>query len=157
MYDKFDIMVFALKENIGRYMMHEKIIGADLPAAAALAYLGDARHALFVRSMLVRQGISKSGELNEEALRYVTAESQSEAYRKIEHLLLDDEREVFKRAYNSTHLNKPKRASGKDYRTATGFEAVIGMLTYIGDEERINELLGFAYREDKGDKNDSEN
>ncbi len=133
--------------------MHEKIVGAALPSVLALSYIGDARHSLYVRTMLVKRGISKSGELNELSLRYVTAEAQAEAYGKIEDKLLDDEKEVFRRAYNSTHLNKPKRASGKDYRTATGFEAVIGMLSYIGDEKRIEELLDIAHS-DEGDKND---
>lgn len=137
--------------------MHEKIVGAALPSVLALSYIGDARHSLYVRTMLVKRGISKSGELNERSLHYVTAEAQAEAYGKIEDKLLDDEKEVFRRAYNSTHLNKPKRASGKDYRTATGFEAVIGMLSYIGDEKRIEELLDIAHS-DEGDKNDdSEN
>lgn len=136
--------------------MHEKITGAALPSVGALSYVGDARHSLYVRMMLVKRGVSKSGELNELALGYVTAEAQAIAYERIEDLLLDDEREVFKRAYNSTHLNKPKRASGKDYRTATGFEAVIGMLSFIGDEERINYLLDIAHTE-KGDcENDTE-
>ena len=137
--------------------MHEKIRGAALPSVGALSYIGDARHSLYVRTMLVKRGISKSGELNEMALRYVTAEAQAEAYAKIEDLLLEDERDVFKRAYNSTHLNKPKRASGKDYRTATGFEAVIGMLSFIGDEERIDYLLGAAHGENGGLENDTEN
>ena len=136
--------------------MHEKITGASLPSVSALSYVGDARHSLYVRTMLVKRGVSKSGELNELALGYVTAEAQAEAYAKIENLLLEDEREVFKRAYNSTHLNKPKRASGKDYRTATGFEAVIGMLSFIGDEERIEYLLGEAHEENGGLENDTE-
>ena len=137
--------------------MHERITGAALPSVGALSYVGDARHSLYVRTMLVKRGVSKSGELNELALAYVTAEAQAEAFSKIEDLLLDDEREVFKRAYNSTHLNKPKRASGKDYRTATGFEAVIGMLSFIGDEERIEYLLGIAHRENGGLRDDTEN
>ena len=137
--------------------MHDKITGASLPSVLALSYVGDARHSLYVRTMLVKRGISKSGELNELSLCYVTAEAQAAAYLKIENLLLDDERNVFKRAYNSTHLNKPKRASGKDYRTATGFEAIIGMLSFIGDEERIDYLLGAAYDENGGCENDTEN
>ena len=137
--------------------MHGKIIGADLPSVSALSYIGDARHSLYVRMMLVKRGISKSGELNELSLKYVTAEAQAAAYAKIENILLDDEREVFKRAFNSTHLNKPKRASGKDYRTATGFEAIIGMLVFIGDEERIDELLAIAHSENGGNENDTEN
>ena len=128
--------------------MHEGLIGASLPTTSALAYLGDARHALYVRRMLVERGICKSGELNDAALSYVTAERQANMMRKIEHLLLDDERDVYRRAANSGHLNKPKRASAADYRAATGFEAVIGMLEWIGDNERLELLLSEAHKED---------
>ena len=128
--------------------MHEKILGTSLPTVAALAYLGDARHSLFVRRMLVERGICKSGELNEASLAYVTAGKQAEMMRKIEPLLLEDELDVYKRAANSGHLNKPKRASAADYRAATGFEAVIGMLEWIGDGERLEMLLSEAHKED---------
>ena len=135
--------------------MHNNITGAELPAVLALAYLGDARHSLYVRMMLVRRGISKSAELNELSLRYVTAEAQAMAYERIKDELTPVECDVFRRAFNSTHLNKPKHAKGKDYRTATGFEAVIGMLEWLGDGERIKYLLDKSYSEE--DKNDSEN
>lgn len=128
--------------------MHDKVIGTSLPSTQALAYLGDAEHSLYVRRKLVASGISKSGELNRESLKYVTAECQARMYLKIEHLLLDDEREVFRRASNSGHLNKPKHASGKDYRYATGFEAVLGMLSWIGDSERLAMLLDLAHNEE---------
>lgn len=127
--------------------MHEKILGTNLPSVAALSYLGDARHSLYVRRMLVDRGISKSSELNRQSLVYVTAEAQAEMMRRIEPHLLDDEREVYRRAANSTHLNKPKHASIADYRAATGFEAVIGMLEWIGDEERLLMLLCEAHKE----------
>ena len=130
------------------FYMHEGIIGASLPTTAALAYLGDARHSLFVRRMLVERGICKSGELNDASLKYVTAEAQAKMMRRIEPLLLDDELDVYRRASNSSHLNRPKRASGADYRAATGFEAVIGMLEWIGDEERLEMLLSEAHKED---------
>lgn len=128
--------------------MHDSLIGASLPTTAALAYLGDARHGLYVRRMLVKRGICKSGELNEASLAYVTAEAQAKMMRKIEHLLLDDERDVYKRAANSGHLNRPRHASAADYRAATGFEAVIGMLEWIGDTERLEMLLMEAHKED---------
>ena len=134
--------------------MHEEIIGAKLPSSMALAYLGDARHQLFVREMLVARGISKSGELNRAALSYVTAEAQAKMYRKIEHILTDAEREVFRRAANSTHLNRPKHASLADYRHATGFEAIIGMLHFVKDEERLSEILTMAHKETENDTED---
>lgn len=128
--------------------MHEVLIGAALPTTAALAYLGDARHSLYVRRMLVERGICKSGELNELSLRYVTAEAQANMMRKIEPLLLEDERDVYRRAANSGHLNRPRHASAADYRAATGFEAVIGMLEWIGDTERLEMLLNEAHKEE---------
>ena len=134
--------------------MHEKITGASLPSVMALSYLGDARHSLFVRDMLVRRGMSKAGDLNRASLAYVTAEAQAEMYKKIEYMLSDDERDVFRRAANSGHLNRPKHASLAEYRAATGFEAVIGMLYYLGNEERLTLLLTEAHNEKE---NDTEN
>lgn len=125
--------------------MHDAVKGGELPSVMALAYVGDAVQALFVREMLVDRGICKSGELNEAALAYVTAEAQAKMMRRIEPLLLEDERDVYKRAANSGHLNRPKHASAADYRCATGFEAVLGMLHKIGDRERLDELLRIAH------------
>lgn len=120
-----------------------------IPSVMALAYLGDARHSLYVRRMLVEGGIAKSKELNEKALLYVTAEAQAGLFSKIENELSEEERATFKRAFNSGHLNRPKHASLKEYRTATGFEAVIGLLEWRKDTERLEYLLSLAHREDK--------
>ena len=135
--------------------MHDSLIGAALPTTSALAYIGDARHSLYVRKMLAKKGICKSGELNEASLLYVTAEAQAEMMRKIKPMLLDDELEVYRRASNSTHVNRPKPAKAADYRAASGFEAVLGMLEWIGDGERLSEILKLAHTEDI--ENDTEN
>lgn len=133
--------------------MHEKIMGASLPSVMALAYLGDARHALYVREMLVKSGLSKPKDLNLCSLDYVTAEAQAEMYRRIEHLLTEDELDVVRRAGNSGHLNRPKHASPADYRAATGFEALVGMLYYINDNERLTMLLDLAHKtSDEGEE-----
>ena len=126
-----------------------------LPEVCALAYLGDARHSLYVRRMLISRGIVKSADLNRAALNYVTCEAQAEMYKNIEDQLTEEEAAVFRRARNSSHLNKPKHASGADYRIATGFEAVIGMLEWLGDEDRLEFLLNKSHEEDI--ENDSKN
>ncbi|MBO5906713.1 MAG: Mini-ribonuclease 3 [Clostridia bacterium] len=125
--------------------MHDKIIGASLPSVMALSYVGDAVHSLYIRKMLVKGGLCKSGELNAAALDYVTAEAQASVMRRIEPHLSEDEHATYKRALNSTHLNKPKHASAADYRAATGFEAVVGMLEWIGDTDRLSYLMELAY------------
>ena len=135
--------------------MHERKLGSELPSVGALAFLGDAVHTLYVRRRLVDGGTARSGDLTELSHKYVTASAQAQMLRKIEHLLLDDERDVFRRASNSTHLNKPRRASGADYRLATGFEAVLGMLYTIGDNERLYMLLDTAH-EKETEENDTQ-
>ena len=135
--------------------MHEFVKGADLPSVASLSFLGDAVHSLYVRRMLVLRGMCKSGELNSASLEFVTAERQAEMARRVLPHLLDDERETYKRAFNSSHLNKPKRAKIMDYRAATGFEAVLGMLYFISDNERLDFILKIAHDE-RNSGNDTE-
>ena len=135
--------------------MSEEILGANLPPVLALAYLGDAYYSLFVRDMLVRRGISKAKELNLYSLEFVTCQRQAQMYEKIKPYLSELEALLARRAFNSTHLNPPKRAKIKDYRSATAFEAVIGMLYYLKDKQRLAELLNIAHREEE--ENDTEN
>ncbi len=120
------------------------------PSVMALAYIGDARHSLYVRRILVEGGVQKPKELNSLALEYVTAEAQARAFLKIEEELTEEERATFKRAFNSGHLNRPKHASLKEYRTATGFEAVIGLLEWQGNGARLKYLLDLAHRKEDG-------
>ena len=60
-------------------------------------------------------------------------------------LLTDEEMDLFKRGRNSGHLSAPRSATISEYRTATGFEAVLGYLHLCGNKDRINELLYAAY------------
>ena len=135
--------------------MENKFCGAMLPSVAALSYIGDAIHSLYVRKMLVARGLTKSADLNREALRYVTAEAQAKMYERIKDELLPEEADVFRRASNSTHLNRPKHATGRDYRYATGFEAVLGMLEFQKNGARLEYLLRKSHEED--DRYDTEN
>lgn len=114
---------------------------SELPTVAALAFLGDAVYTLYVRRRAVASGIPKSGALSEESNRHVKAAAQARALEKIRPLFTPLEEDVCRRAGNSTHLNRPKSASGADYRSATGLEAVLGMLYHTGDAQRLDFLL----------------
>ena len=119
---------------------------SELPSAAALSFLGDAVHSLFIRRMLVAGGTSKSGSLNEAARGYVSAEAQAVQAKAVLPHLTEEEADVYRRAFNSGHLNRPKHASGADYRAATGLEAVLGMHAHLGNEGRIEELMKIALK-----------
>ena len=115
--------------------------------AGALAYLGDAILEAFVREALILKGFEKSAHLNKEALKYVTAVNQCQAYKNIETILNEEEQAIFKRGKNCSHLNIPKSASPIEYKTATGFEAIFGYLHLKKDFQRINVLFFTAYPE----------
>lgn len=130
---------------------------SELPSVAALSFLGDAVHSLYVRRMLVAGGTSKSGSLNEAARRYVSAEAQAVQARAVAVLFTEEERDVYRRAFNSGHLNRPKHASGADYRAATGLEAVLGMHAHLGNTARIEELMKIAIAAENGDGQEIDN
>ncbi|MBQ7353598.1 MAG: ribonuclease III [Clostridia bacterium] len=113
--------------------------------AHALAYLGDSVLECLIREALILKGIEKSSHLNKEALNYVTAVNQNKAYMNIENILTDEEKAVFKRGRNSSHLNVPKSASPIEYKNATGLEAVFGYLKLQKNEDRILELFSLSY------------
>ena len=113
----------------------------ELPSSAALAYLGDAVHSLYVRRAVVSGRLSHAGDLHEAGLRYVTAAAQEEAMQRVEPLLTEEECDVARRARNSHHLRKPKHMTLADYRRATALEAVLGMLYYTNQTERLDELM----------------
>lgn len=117
----------------------------SLVGAHALAYLGDSVLECLIRERLILKGFEKSGKLNSEALKYVTAVNQAKAYANIESILTEKEADIFRRGKNSSHLNVPKSASAKEYKIATGFEAIFGYLRLCKNEKRILELFNLSY------------
>lgn len=121
----------------------------DLPPTAALAFLGDAVHTLYVRRRVLPGTPPLSGELHTAAQDYVTAEAQAAQAARVRPLFTPEEEDIFRRAYNSKHLNRPKHASAADYRAATGWEAVLGALHLAGMDDRAGELLARAFAADE--------
>ncbi len=115
--------------------------GHVLPSSEALAYLGDAVFSLYVRNLLVKKGISHASELNRLSLAFVTAPHQAALFRRMEAKLTEEEKDIFRRAYNHKGLKAPKHASYTEYRTATGLEALLGALYLTENTSRIEELL----------------
>lgn len=115
----------------------------------ALAYLGDSVIELKVRELLVNHGISDSGRLNSESLKYVKATSQAGAMQNIMDSLDENELSVFKRGRNHASGNVPKSATVAQYRIATGMEVLFGYLYLSGKQERINELFSAAFPDSK--------
>lgn len=132
--------------------MGEPVRASELPSVSALAYLGDAVHSLDMRRRALLLGLSHAEDLHRFVTGYVNAAAQSRMAAALLPRLTEEERAIFRRAFNSRHLQRPKHMSIADYRRATGFEALLGMLSCLGREMRLAELLEAAYQSEKEDK-----
>lgn len=128
-------MIEYILKNIGGEML-----SAEQYSPLTLAYIGDCVYELYVRTYLIKDANHNVNKLHKSATKYVCCKAQAELYRKIENMLTDVELAVYKRGRN-TKSHVPKNSEMKDYRIATGIEALIGYLYIKGENERICELL----------------
>jgi ribonuclease-3 family protein len=102
-----------------------------------LAYIGDSIYDLIIRTMLVEKGNAQVNSLHQGASKLVKAVAQKVIVHAIMELLTEEEVTVFKRGRNAKSVTTAKNASVTDYRTATGFEALIGYLYLSENMDRI--------------------
>lgn len=114
--------------------------------ALVLAYIGDTLYDLYVRSRLIAEYPELSAnKLHRAAIKFVCAHGQSEAIKKIEPTLTEQELAAYKRGRNTKSNTVPKNADVGDYRRATGFEALLGWLYIGGNTDRYNEIVRQSY------------
>lgn len=106
-----------------------------------LAFIGDCVYEMLVRETLVAEANRPVNDLHRESVKFVSAKAQTEAFKKIEPLLTDEETAVFKRGRNAKTGHQPKSASVGEYHCATGVEALFGYLYLFGRNERIKYLF----------------
>ena len=106
-----------------------------------LAYIGDGIYELYIRTILVEQGNRQANKLHKHASRLVKAPAQSKMIETLEPLFTPEEEAVYKRGRNAKSPTVPKNADVRDYRAATGFEALVGYLYLSGDKERLEYVL----------------
>ena len=114
-----------------------------------LAYIGDAVYELHIRNFLVGKGIIKVNNLQKEAIKYVSANSQREILEKLlnNEVFTEDELIVMNRARNHKGTRHPKNADIVTYKYATALEAVFGYLYLENKESRIKEIIDFIVKE----------
>jgi ribonuclease-3 family protein len=103
-----------------------------------LALIGDGIFEVFIRNYILTQNTALSAnKIHVKAIGYVKAKSQACIMHEIENLLNEEEEAVYKRGRNAKSATVPKNADVRDYRMATGFEALVGYLYLIGDKDRL--------------------
>ena len=135
--------IVILKYNIGMFseLIDNKKIKSNLADPLSLAFLGDAVHSLYVRTILVASKDYKQKDLQKISSSIVCANNQSLALYKIEPLLNDDEIAILKRARNAHNNNKAKNSTASDYKRSTAFEAIIGYLYLNKEFDKIKKFI----------------
>lgn len=104
-----------------------------------LAYIGDAVYEIVIRTLVISESGAQVNKLHKMTSNLVKAHSQAEIMKTLE--LTEEELSIFKRGRNAKTVSMAKNASMSDYRTATGFEALIGYLYLSGKTKRMLELI----------------
>ncbi|MBS4958210.1 MAG: Mini-ribonuclease 3 [Clostridium sp.] len=118
---------------------------ARLLSPLQLALIGDGVYELFIRNSILSKNLELSAhKMHVKAIGYVKAKSQSSIMHEIEDKLTENESYIFKRGRNAKSATVPKNADVRDYRMATGFEALVGYLYLIGDTERLEFIFNTA-------------
>lgn len=107
-----------------------------------LALIGDGVYEVFIRNYILTNNTALSAnKIHIKAIQYVKAKSQASIMHKIEEFLDKDEEAVYKRGRNAKSATVPKNADVRDYRMATGFEALVGYLYLSGKKDRLEFIL----------------
>lgn len=121
-----------------------------------LAYIGDCIYDLLIRTLLVDRGNMQVNKLHKKASTLVKAEKQSKMIDIMKPAFTEEEMRIYKRGRNANSFTKAKNATGRDYRRATGFEAVIGYLYLQGAYHRMIDLVYIGLEMDKKKKDKEE-
>lgn len=121
----------------------------DLKAinTTALAFMGDAVYEVYVRKYVMEQGFVSADILHKAAVKYVKADAQAEAVKKLmKDFLTEEEIALVKRARNRKSTSKSRSAGPVAYKLATAFEALIGYLYLAEKKERAREIMALAVK-----------
>ncbi len=115
---------------------------ARLLSPLTLAFIGDGVYEMYIRSYILKghKGLS-SHKLHVKAINFVKASAQSDISKELEQYLTEEEISIFKRGRNAKSPSVPKNADVREYRNATGLEALIGYLYMINDIKRLEEIM----------------
>ena len=107
--------------NAFKEALHLKHVEAGEYSPLALAYIGDAVYELAIRTLVMNRGNMQVNKMHKKTAA---------------------EKAAYRRGRNAKSFTMPKHATMKDYRMATGFEALMGYLYLTEQFDRMAELLG---------------
>lgn len=129
-------------ENLNRNILSDDEV--KMMNGSKLAYIGDAVYELYIRTYVMHQYKTHVNALNKKSITFVKASSQAEVVQHLKPILTDQEWSVVLRGRNMKTSTPAKNASLKDYKWATGWEALIGALYLREETDRMEALIAQA-------------
>ena len=114
-----------------------------------LAYLGDSVYEVYIREYLISKGIVYVVDLQNEAIKYVSAKSQAKIldYLVNNNYLSEEEVNIVKRGRNYKRDSHPKNTDIITYKKSTGFECLVGYLYLSKNINRLDEIMNIIKEE----------
>ncbi|MCD8223243.1 MAG: ribonuclease III [Clostridiales bacterium] len=116
-------------------------IDADQFSPLSLAWMGDAVYELLIRTKLLNHGSKQVNKLQKRSSSLVRAGAQAALLHQIEEELTEQERAIYRRGRNAKSATIARHATVGEYRTATGFEALVGWLYLTNQTPRLLALI----------------
>lgn len=112
--------------------------------AIKLAYMGDSVFSLYVRRHFIINTDKKNADLNKSVNAIVCAKNQALLMEKIMPLVQGDEFDIVNRAKNLHFNNIAKNSTPEQYTKATQFEALLGYLYLIGENDKLQKIIDIS-------------
>lgn len=121
------------------------------------AHIGDGVYELIIRTITLSYGNRAVNKLHHDTIKLVNAKTQADIADIILPELTEEELKEYKRGRNAKSNTSAKNASIRDYRKATGLEALIGYLFLSSRTDRACELIkiGLSKLNNEGGNNES--
>ena len=123
---------------------HIKPMDAGMYSPLVLAYIGDAVYEIMIRTKVVNEGNEQVNKLQKKSAALVKAGTQAKILMEIEDELTETEHAVYKRGRNAKSASMAKNATMKEYRMATGFEALVGYLYLSEQYDRLAKIVALG-------------
>lgn len=110
----------------------------------ALAYLGDGVFEVYVREyLIIEKNVTKPDLLQKEAIKFVSAKAQAQFMKEAicQQWVSEEEISIYKRGRNAKNTRTMKNTSVVIHNQSSGFEALIGHLYLLHNDERISEIF----------------
>lgn len=127
--------------NIIKEKMELKDINIVDYSPLTMAYIGDGIYEIVIRTIIVDQANRQVNKIHKASADLVKAGTQAQLIHLIMDRLTEEEVAIYKRGRNAKAITRAKNASMSDYRTATGFEALMGWLYLTNQSDRMMDLI----------------